>query len=231
MRVQGFLLTVDRISAWSGKVFAWLIVILALVVGVEVFKRYILNAPTSWIFDLNSMLYGTLFMMCGAYALAQNAHVRGDFLYGSMKPRTQAALDLVALHPLFHPRHPGAGLRRLRLRQLSWASTNTRTSPPTARPLSVQDDDPDGRRPRDDPGSRRDHALRRVPAHGRMAGAPQGCRRDRRGRQQLSHSELVDEESRRRAIAQAHDINEAARQRGMGDSGHVENVARPGDRK
>ncbi|MBM3548157.1 MAG: TRAP transporter small permease subunit [Alphaproteobacteria bacterium] len=100
MTIQNVLLTVDRISAWSGKLFAWLIVALALVVGVEVFKRYILNAPTPWIFDLNSMLYGTLFMMCGAYALAQNAHVRGDFLYGSMRPRTQAGLDL-ALYILF----------------------------------------------------------------------------------------------------------------------------------
>jgi len=36
-------------------------------VSIEVFKRYILNAPTAWIFDFNNMLYGTLFMLCGAY--------------------------------------------------------------------------------------------------------------------------------------------------------------------
>jgi TRAP-type mannitol/chloroaromatic compound transport system permease small subunit len=50
------------------------------VVRIEVFKRYILNAPTAWIFDFESMIYGALFMLAGAYALAQNAHVRGDFL-------------------------------------------------------------------------------------------------------------------------------------------------------
>ena len=66
----------------------------------EVFKRYILNAPTAWIFDLNNMLYGTLFMMCGAYTLAQGGHVRADFVYGRLSPRTQAALDL-ALYFLF----------------------------------------------------------------------------------------------------------------------------------
>ena len=49
------------------------------------------------------MLYGTLFMMCGAYTLAQNAHVRGDFLYGSMRPRTQATLDLVLYIVFFLP--------------------------------------------------------------------------------------------------------------------------------
>jgi TRAP-type mannitol/chloroaromatic compound transport system permease small subunit len=91
---------IDAISTWVGKAFAWLIVGLMIVVVVEVFKRYALNSPTSWIFDLNNMFYGTLFMMCGAYTLAQNAHVRGDFLYSSFKPRTQAVLDL-ALYILF----------------------------------------------------------------------------------------------------------------------------------
>ena len=103
MKVQSFLIAIDRISWWSGKIFAWLIVVLSLVVGIEVFKRYILNAPTAWIFDANNMLYGTLFMMCGAYTLANNAHVRGDFLYSSMKPRTQATLDLVLYVVFFLP--------------------------------------------------------------------------------------------------------------------------------
>jgi TRAP-type mannitol/chloroaromatic compound transport system permease small subunit len=98
--VQSLIVLADRISTWTGKAIAWLIMILMAVVCIEVFKRYLLNAPTAWIFDLDNMLYGTLFMMCGAYALAQNAHVRGDFLYGSMRPRTQAALDL-ALYILF----------------------------------------------------------------------------------------------------------------------------------
>jgi TRAP-type mannitol/chloroaromatic compound transport system permease small subunit len=100
MNVQRLLYVVDRVSNWSGKAFAWLIVALMLVVCVEVFKRYILNAPTAWIFDLNNFLYGALFMLCGAYTLAQNGHVRGDFLYGRMQPRTQAAFDL-ALYFLF----------------------------------------------------------------------------------------------------------------------------------
>src|ERR1700730_4781579 len=77
MNVQRFLHAIDGISTWVGKAAAWLIIALMTVVCVEVFKRYILNAPTAWIFDLDNMLYGTLFMLCGAYTLAQNAHVRG----------------------------------------------------------------------------------------------------------------------------------------------------------
>src|SRR5262245_42947405 len=103
MSVQRFLHTIDAISTWVGKTAAWLIIALMLVVCIEVFKRYILNAPTAWIFDADNMMYGTLFMLAGAYTLAQNAHVRGDFLYSSMRPRTQAALDLVLYIAFFLP--------------------------------------------------------------------------------------------------------------------------------
>jgi TRAP-type mannitol/chloroaromatic compound transport system permease small subunit len=100
MQVQKVLHTADHISTWVGKAFAWLIVALMLLVCAEVFKRYALNAPTAWIFDANNMLYGTLFMMGGAYTLAHDGHVRGDFFYGRLRPRTQASLDLV-LYVLF----------------------------------------------------------------------------------------------------------------------------------
>lgn len=100
MNAQRLLYIIDGISVWTGKAAAWLIVALMGLVCVEVFKRYIMNMPTAWIFDASNMLYGTLFMICGAYALAQNSHVRGDFLYSSMRPQIQASLDL-ALYVMF----------------------------------------------------------------------------------------------------------------------------------
>ncbi|WP_457351378.1 TRAP transporter small permease subunit [Roseateles sp. P5_D6] len=103
MDVQKLLHRVDGISTWVGKASAWLIVVLMLLVVAEVFKRYALNMPTAWIFDASNMLYGTLFMMGGAYALAHDGHVRGDFLYGRMQPRTQAWLDLVLYVVFFLP--------------------------------------------------------------------------------------------------------------------------------
>jgi TRAP-type mannitol/chloroaromatic compound transport system permease small subunit len=103
MTIDKLLHGVESASTWIGKAFAWLIVALMLLVTVEVFKRYILNMPTAWVFDVSNMMYGTLFMMSGAYALAHDGHVRGDFLYGSMKPRRQAALDLVLYIAFFLP--------------------------------------------------------------------------------------------------------------------------------
>jgi TRAP-type mannitol/chloroaromatic compound transport system permease small subunit len=96
MQVQRFLLFADRVSTLAGKAFAWIILLLTAAVCVEVFKRYILNAPTAWIFSADYMMYGTMFMMTGAYTLAQNGHVRGDFLLKSvMLVGTQPCFCLV----------------------------------------------------------------------------------------------------------------------------------------
>jgi TRAP-type mannitol/chloroaromatic compound transport system permease small subunit len=103
MNTLKLLHTADSISTWIGKAFSWLIVALMVMVMGEVFKRYALNAPTAWIFEASNMLYGTAFMMCGAYTLSQDGHVRGDFFYGSAKPRTQASLDFVLYILFFIP--------------------------------------------------------------------------------------------------------------------------------
>src|SRR5215831_1717932 len=102
-KIERWLQVADHVSTWAGKGAAWLILLLMFTVCIEVFKRYLLNAPTAWIFDATNMMYGTLFMMCGAYTLAQDGHVRGDFLYSSFKPRTQATLDLVLYLAFFIP--------------------------------------------------------------------------------------------------------------------------------
>lgn len=90
-----FLHFVDSLSVWVGKCFAWCIVVLTFATCYEVFVRYVLNAPTVWAFDMSVQMYGSLFVMAGAYALAQDAHVRGDVLYRLMSHRAQATIDLV----------------------------------------------------------------------------------------------------------------------------------------
>jgi TRAP-type mannitol/chloroaromatic compound transport system permease small subunit len=91
---------IDSLSAWSGKAFAWCIVILTFSTCYEVFVRYVLNDPTHWAFDMSVQMYGALFMMSGAYALSQDAHVRGDVLYRLLSKKSQAKIDLV-LYILF----------------------------------------------------------------------------------------------------------------------------------
>ena len=90
--MQKLLLAVDKLSTWVGHAFSWFIVALTLHVTWEVFRRYALESPRAWAFDVMIYFYGILFMMAGAYTLSKNGHVRGDILYGFFKPRTQATI-------------------------------------------------------------------------------------------------------------------------------------------
>ena len=101
--MQKLLLTIDRISTFVGQFFSWLIVALTLLISWEVFSRYALDRPHSWAFDVMIIMYGTLFMMAGAYTLAKAGHVRGDVLYGFFEPRTQATIDLILYVVFFMP--------------------------------------------------------------------------------------------------------------------------------
>jgi TRAP-type mannitol/chloroaromatic compound transport system permease small subunit len=100
---ERLLYLVDALSSAVGKTFGWSILILTFTTGYEVFARYIFGAPTDWAFDASYMLYGTLFMTAGAYALSRNAHVRGDFIYRAWSARTQGAVDLVLYILFFFP--------------------------------------------------------------------------------------------------------------------------------
>lgn len=101
--MEKFILIVDSFTAWMGKAFAWCILILAFGTAYEVFVRYVLRDPTSWAFDLSYMMYGTLFMMAGAYTLARESHVRGDVLYRLWKPKIQATVELTLYFLFFFP--------------------------------------------------------------------------------------------------------------------------------
>jgi len=232
MNVQKLLFVADRASTWAGKLTAWLIIALMLVVCVEVFKRYILNAPDAWIYDINNMMYGTLFMMCGAYTLSQDAHVRGDFLYGSMKPRTQASLDLALYILFFLP-----GIVALVYAGVEYAGESWRIGEHS----NVTADGPPVY-----------HFKTVIPVAGALVmlqGLAEIVRcfvclktgvwperlKDAEEidvvEQQLAGSQYVDDESRKRAIESVHEIDEAAHARGMGERAAEEAGRHGGERK
>lgn len=103
MQIQNILLTIDKISTFVGQAFSWLIVSLTFMITWEVVSRYAFDNPHPWAFDVMIMMYGTVFMMAGAYTLSKNGHVRGDVLYGFFSPRVQASLDLLLYFLFFIP--------------------------------------------------------------------------------------------------------------------------------
>lgn len=98
-----FVHSIEGLSLWVGRAFGWCILILTLSVSYEVFVRYVLNAPTVWAFDMMIQMYGALFLMCGAYALAQDTHVRADVVYRLLPVKVQASMDFVLYFLFFFP--------------------------------------------------------------------------------------------------------------------------------
>ncbi|MFZ2103275.1 MAG: TRAP transporter small permease subunit [Oricola sp.] len=131
----GFIRFADSLSAWFGKAFAWLIVLMAFGTGYEVFVRYVLNSPTPWALDVSFIMYGTLFMMGGAYTLSRGGHVRGDFIYRLWQPKTQAKIDLVLYLIFFFPGVTALILSGWKYASRSWSYTEVSINSPAGIPI------------------------------------------------------------------------------------------------
>ena len=130
-----YIMFADRISAWMGKAFAWLILVMAFGVGYEVFVRYVLNSPTAWALDVSFIMYGTLFMMGGAYTLSRGGHVRGDFIYRLWKPRTQAKVEMVLYFLFFFPGVTALILSGWKYASKSWGYLEVSVNSPAGIPV------------------------------------------------------------------------------------------------
>ena len=195
---------------------AWLIIVLTVIVCVEVFKRYILNAPTAWIFecrrhDVRHAVHDVRRLYAGAerpcarrfpLRLDEAAHA------GLARPR--------ALHRLLPAGDRGARLCRLglRARVLGDRRACQRHCRRTAR-LSFQGRHPHCRRARAAAGHRRDRPLHRLHQDRRVAGAAEGRRRDRRRRGATGGKHV-----RRRGIARAGDRARARDRRSGASARH-----------
>jgi TRAP-type mannitol/chloroaromatic compound transport system permease small subunit len=94
---------IDGISAWTGRLFAWLVIPLTVLIVYEVFTRRFLNAPTIWTFELSNFLYGAHFMLVAAYGLLNKSHVCIDLFVMRGSKRTAVILDLFCYFLLFFP--------------------------------------------------------------------------------------------------------------------------------
>ncbi len=125
----------DRLSAWFGKTFGWLIMLMTLGVSYEVFVRYVLHSPTSWSLDVSFIMYGTLFMMGGAYTLSRGGQVRGDFLYRLWPVRVQGAVDFVLYLLFFFPGVTALILSGWKYAGRSWQYAEVSVNSPAGIPI------------------------------------------------------------------------------------------------
>ena len=95
---------IDTFTEHSGRLLAWLVVIMALLTTVIVIMRYGFNIGSMMGQEAVIYMHGSLFMLGSAYALKSGAHVRVDIFYRNFSPRAQAWVNslggIVFLMPL-----------------------------------------------------------------------------------------------------------------------------------
>ncbi|MEP1768348.1 MAG: TRAP transporter small permease subunit [Sulfitobacter sp.] len=87
---------VSRLSLWSGRLAAFLVMPLVVAMVYEVVSRYVFDAPTQWAFEISYMLMGSIFLLGMSYALSIDAHVNVDFVHSALPKRWTAIIDGVA---------------------------------------------------------------------------------------------------------------------------------------
>jgi TRAP-type mannitol/chloroaromatic compound transport system permease small subunit len=91
-----FVTFAGRLSLWSGRIGALLVLPLVLAMVYEVVSRYFFAAPTQWAFELSYMMMGSIFLLGLSYAVLVDQHVNVDFIHQKLPRRGIALIDAIA---------------------------------------------------------------------------------------------------------------------------------------
>ena len=86
---------IDRLNSWVGHFIAFWAVIAVYVYYYEVLARYVFNSPTNWAHESMFLMFGMQYLLAGAFAYREDAHVRVDVLYEYFSERTKLITDLI----------------------------------------------------------------------------------------------------------------------------------------
>lgn len=87
---------IDTFTEFTGKCVSWLVVVLVLIVGYDVFMRYVFEAGSISIQELEWHLFSIIFLLGAGYTLKHDDHVRLDVFYRSrfLNERRRALIDV-----------------------------------------------------------------------------------------------------------------------------------------
>lgn len=85
---------IDSFTELTGKLIAWLTLLLMLVTCVVVVMRYFLSTGSIALQESITYLHAALFMLGAAFTLQQGGHVRVDIFYRRLGYRLRAVVDI-----------------------------------------------------------------------------------------------------------------------------------------
>jgi TRAP-type mannitol/chloroaromatic compound transport system permease small subunit len=94
---------IERLNRAIGRVAAWLLLPVVVIVFAVVVLRYGFGWGRIWLQESYVWLHSTAFLLGAAWTLSRDGHVRIDILYSRAGPRARAAIDLVGSLLLLAP--------------------------------------------------------------------------------------------------------------------------------
>jgi TRAP-type mannitol/chloroaromatic compound transport system permease small subunit len=88
---------IDRFNHATGKLVAWLTLLMVVVTCIIVVMRYVFDAGLIWLQESVVWMHATVFMVGAAYTLLHEEHVRIDVFYREMSERRRAWIDLIGV--------------------------------------------------------------------------------------------------------------------------------------
>ena len=86
---------INHINIKIGKLFSWALLAMVFLTCIIVILRYIFNLGFIWMQELVRYLYASVFMVCAAYTLAKDEHVRVDIFYSKLKNKDKILIDII----------------------------------------------------------------------------------------------------------------------------------------
>jgi len=93
--VRKFVHTVDFINRNIGLSLMWMVLVVALLLTIQSFARYVFQHPLIWSFELTMFICGGFFFLVGGYCLYTGSHVNMDILRNRLSLRKGAILDSI----------------------------------------------------------------------------------------------------------------------------------------
>ena len=85
---------INKFNVKLGKIFSWFLLLMVLLTCLIVVLRYLFNIGFIWMQELVRFFYSAVFLICAAYTLAENAHVRVDIFYSKMSERSKNIVNI-----------------------------------------------------------------------------------------------------------------------------------------
>jgi TRAP-type mannitol/chloroaromatic compound transport system permease small subunit len=92
-----FVTWVDRINRWVGRFAMAIFFVMAAIMLWSTVSRAVFGVPVNWALETTQFLLSAYYLLGGAYAMQQGAHVRMDLFYTRLPERGRALLDAVTL--------------------------------------------------------------------------------------------------------------------------------------